>query len=169
MEHHPGERPNYARDFTMVEVRALRKRTEAAVDALLALLDEIDSDPDLEPSGDEADCSAPEGWRGFDMRHANDDAEDDEPAELDDFPEEDDPAGGDVCDEPHDADSMEGAIADLDGADEFAEESAFCRAMDRSRPERLRAHDETLRQIARVTGRMPRSHWGHVFRIGGAL
>lgn len=55
MAPHAGEQENYARDFTMVEARALRKRTEAAIEALVALLDELDIDPDLEPDEDAED------------------------------------------------------------------------------------------------------------------
>lgn len=83
MEHHPGERPTYARDFTMVEVRALRKRTETAVEALLALLDELDEpDFDCEPDNDDlGDYSWPEGCRAFSGPRDEDaeDSADDEP------------------------------------------------------------------------------------------
>ncbi|GAB4069583.1 hypothetical protein KHC28_15235 [Ancylobacter sonchi] len=46
MHTHLGERPNYVRDFTMVEASGLKKRTEATMAALQALLDELSGDPD---------------------------------------------------------------------------------------------------------------------------
>lgn len=36
------------RDFTMVEVREVRRRAEAAIETLLALLDDLDGDADVE-------------------------------------------------------------------------------------------------------------------------
>ncbi|MDR6955966.1 alcohol dehydrogenase class IV [Ancylobacter sp. 3268] len=51
MAPHAGEQENYVRSFTMVEQTGLRKRTEAAIDALMALLDELDGDPDIEDDG----------------------------------------------------------------------------------------------------------------------
>ncbi|WGD32028.1 hypothetical protein AncyloWKF20_09505 [Ancylobacter sp. WKF20] len=111
MHMHSGERPSLARTFEMIETTALRRRMERAVEALLAALDELGGDPDLEPTGDELDTSAPEGWRRFDMLAANDDAEDDDPAELDDFAEEDDPP-----EDGHDAeDNRDDLEPDADG------------------------------------------------------
>lgn len=50
---HVRERESCIREFVMVEQASLRRRTESAIDALLALLDELDSDPDLEPDNDD--------------------------------------------------------------------------------------------------------------------
>lgn len=49
---HFGERGGYVPEFVMVDTQRLRARMEAAVDTLLALLDEMDGDPDLEESAD---------------------------------------------------------------------------------------------------------------------
>lgn len=38
----------HTREFVMVERLALRERTERAIEALIAMLDELDGDPDLE-------------------------------------------------------------------------------------------------------------------------
>lgn len=67
----------------------------AAAEALISALDGADPDPDLEANGDELDVSWPEGFRPFETSLSED-------AEEDDAPEEDDPGGGDVQDEPHD-------------------------------------------------------------------
>jgi len=64
--------------------------------ALIEVLDQMDGDPDLEPNGDELDVSWPEGFRPFDTGLGED-------AEDDDAHEDDDPGGGDINDEPHDA------------------------------------------------------------------
>lgn len=53
MHTHSGERPDSVPSYVTIEERRLRHRTEQAVDALLALLDELDGDSDLEPAGDE--------------------------------------------------------------------------------------------------------------------
>ncbi|MFG1340571.1 hypothetical protein [Xanthobacter autotrophicus] len=42
-----------ARRFAPVERTSLRGRIEAAIDTLIALLDEVESDPDLEPDNDD--------------------------------------------------------------------------------------------------------------------
>lgn len=45
---------------------AVAKRVDehlAAIDALIVALDSMDTDPDLEPNGDELDASALDGWR----------------------------------------------------------------------------------------------------------
>lgn len=41
------------REFVMVERRQLRERAERAIEALIAMLDELDGDPDLEDNGDD--------------------------------------------------------------------------------------------------------------------
>lgn len=62
--------------------------------------------------------------------------------------------------EPHDAaGTFDGIVADQDAADLLREELWFASLMDRSRADRLRVHNETRRQIAHVTGRMPASYW----------
>ena len=38
----------HSREFVMVERRALRERAERTIEALIAMLDELDGDPDLE-------------------------------------------------------------------------------------------------------------------------
>ena len=40
----------HVRHFTMVEEGALRQRIEALIESMLSLLDQLDGDPDLEPS-----------------------------------------------------------------------------------------------------------------------
>lgn len=50
MNMHGRERERCVRTFEMVETEALRPRIEAAINTLLALLDELDGDADLEPS-----------------------------------------------------------------------------------------------------------------------
>lgn len=55
--------------------------------ALIATLDQMDSDPDLEPNGDELDVSWPEGFRPFEIS-VSEDAEEDDPAEDDDAGED---------------------------------------------------------------------------------
>ncbi|WP_341991851.1 hypothetical protein [Azorhizobium sp. AG788] len=52
MRTHFGERGSYVPEFVMVDTQRLRARMEAAVDTLLALLDEMDGDPDLEECAD---------------------------------------------------------------------------------------------------------------------
>ncbi len=58
---HVRERETHIRDFVMVEQASLRKRTEAAIEALVAMLDELDGDPDLEPDNDDEPWL---GWEG---------------------------------------------------------------------------------------------------------
>lgn len=48
MHTHFGERPSHVRRFEMVETQSLRRRMEAAIEALIASLDAIDGDIDLE-------------------------------------------------------------------------------------------------------------------------
>lgn len=76
---HVRERESFVPYFVMVERRRLRMRAEAAIESLLAILDEIDGDPDLENHDpeldDDGDCHEPElgwtgvgtGWRGDDL------------------------------------------------------------------------------------------------------
>lgn len=40
----------HSREFVMVERQAVRERAERTIEALIAMLDELDGDPDLEPS-----------------------------------------------------------------------------------------------------------------------
>ncbi|QJP12174.1 hypothetical protein G3545_12200 [Starkeya sp. ORNL1] len=99
------------REFVMVERQRLRMRAEAAIESLLAILDEIDGDPDLENHDPELDNDGdwhePElgwtgigtGWRGSDLDGdcsripLNHDFEDEhdgcEPDEGDDEPDAD--------------------------------------------------------------------------------
>ncbi len=82
MIHHP-------RMVELVKRAKLRQQVERAVAHLIAILDELDGDPDLEPW-----IGAPERMAGnWNPRAvgANDDRED---------PDED---GGDIVDQPHDA------------------------------------------------------------------
>ncbi|WAC29246.1 hypothetical protein [Ancylobacter sp. SL191] len=123
---HVREHPNSVRRFEMIETTALRRRMERAVEALLAALDDMDGDPDLEDA---------------------------DPAEMDDFPEEDDPPGGDVVDEPHDADTFTDLIADQDAAELLQDELWFAERMDLTRNERRDASNATLQALAKVTGR----------------
>lgn len=109
---------------------------------------------DGEDGGDYERCALESHGMGF-FATGHDDAE------------EDDPGGGDILDEPHDEGALDGIIADRDAAALLHDELWFERVMDNSRSERLRVHDETRQQVARVTGREPPSHWGAVFRIGG--
>lgn len=53
MHGHFGERPSRGRLFELVETRALRRRMEAAIDVLLATLDALDGESDLEPANDD--------------------------------------------------------------------------------------------------------------------
>ncbi|WAC25754.1 hypothetical protein [Ancylobacter sp. SL191] len=45
---HVREHPNSVRRFELIETTALRRRMERAVEALLAALDDMDGDPDIE-------------------------------------------------------------------------------------------------------------------------
>ncbi|MGV2104388.1 hypothetical protein [Rhizobium sp. 21-4511-3d] len=45
------------------QVLKARARIEAKIEELIALLDGIDGDPDIEANGDELDIGMPEGWR----------------------------------------------------------------------------------------------------------
>jgi hypothetical protein len=48
MHTHFGERPSHVRRFEMVETQSLRRRMEAAIEALIASLDALDGDTDRE-------------------------------------------------------------------------------------------------------------------------
>lgn len=61
MNTHVRERERCVRTFEMVETEALRPRIEAAIESLLALLDEIDGDADQEMDEDEEDDSPEDG------------------------------------------------------------------------------------------------------------
>ncbi|MEZ5708116.1 MAG: hypothetical protein R3E02_01870 [Blastomonas sp.] len=80
-----------------------RKAVGRAIDALVALLDQLDGDSDFELGGDDFDyspgCDEPNFERGMkgDKRHGPG-------CRYSDEGEEDDWSGGDVCDEPHDPD-----------------------------------------------------------------
>ncbi|MGQ3674019.1 hypothetical protein ACT6QH_00725 [Xanthobacter sp. TB0139] len=50
---HVRERESHVLEFVMVERELLRRRMEAAIEAMLVMLDELDGDPDLEPEEDE--------------------------------------------------------------------------------------------------------------------
>ena len=52
------------REFVMVRLDEVRARAEAAIERLIALLDEIDDDPDLEDDGlAEEEIDHPREWR----------------------------------------------------------------------------------------------------------
>ncbi len=48
MNMHLRERPSHVRTFEMIETQALRRRMEAAIETMIAALDELDGEPDLE-------------------------------------------------------------------------------------------------------------------------
>lgn len=82
-------------------------------------------------------------------------------AEPDDDAEEDDPGGGDILDEPHDAE--EDRCADADSLSQFWDEMWFMDAMNDTRSERRQAREEALQQLADVTGKPIRSpYWPRV-------
>lgn len=193
MAPHAGEHPDSVRSFEMIETTALRKRAEAAIDALLALLDEMDGDPDLEEAGDDEPALGWEGgapdrffrvspWtlaRSYDDTDREQDAGDEpegpdtdrEYAALErhgmgfirsglDDTEEDDPAGGDVLDEPHDADTFTDIIADDGAMALLHEEIWFQDRMVMTFNERRDASNAALQSLANVTGRTFQSfHW----------
>ena len=49
---HVRERGRHVREFVMVEQASLRARMEAAIEAMLAMLDELEGEADLEPDAD---------------------------------------------------------------------------------------------------------------------
>lgn len=61
MHTHFGERPSHVRRFEMVETQSLRRRMEAAIEALIASLDALDGDADFEPANDDEPSL---GWPG---------------------------------------------------------------------------------------------------------
>ncbi len=71
MNTHVRERERCARKFEMVETCALRDRLEDTIEALIALLDAIDGDADLEPTFGDIPAS------GFDEGEEDDAEEDD--------------------------------------------------------------------------------------------
>ncbi|UOK71554.1 hypothetical protein [Ancylobacter polymorphus] len=57
----------HTREFVMVERQRLRERAERAIEALIAMLDELEGDPDEEDGGDDEPDSDGEpslGWEG---------------------------------------------------------------------------------------------------------
>lgn len=90
---------------TVVSLAAYLDSVElgAAIDALIARLDADAGDPDLEANGDELDGNLSEDDV---MHHGGSFAgcPFSDPGEDDDADEDDDPAGGNVLDERHDAD-----------------------------------------------------------------
>ncbi|WP_454917274.1 S24 family peptidase [Xanthobacter sediminis] len=117
----------------------LRRRViEDRIEALISELDDLDGDPDVEPDGDELDTSFVEYRSGSAAGFPDEDAEEDDPQEEDDPREHtalerhgmgficsgpDDAEdshdaelvnedGGDVQDEPHDAEDEDTGIAD---------------------------------------------------------
>jgi hypothetical protein len=60
-----------------------RRSIEDAIERLLALLDRMEGDPDLEANGDEHDASWPEGYSGANFGAACEDDEDGHDAEAD--------------------------------------------------------------------------------------
>ncbi|RTL97429.1 hypothetical protein EJV44_08935 [Ancylobacter aquaticus] len=188
---HVRDRRRHVREFIMIERFALRERMEAAVESMLALLDELEGDTDREPDfGDWEPDNDDEPWLGWSQNgggspnyDAGEDREYDVGDDLQgpdvdreytalehhgmgfvrsgrDDAEEDDDGGSDVNDEPHDdINTFDGILADQDAAALLHEELWFQNAMDATRAERLKAHDETLGQIAKVIKRTPASHW----------
>lgn len=71
MNMHVRERERCAREFTMVETSTFRDRLEHTIEALIALLDAIDGDADLEPTFGDIPAS------GFDEGEEDDAEEDD--------------------------------------------------------------------------------------------
>lgn len=91
-----------------MNIEVVKDTLRAEIERLVNILDTLEGEPDLEPVGDELDASFME-WTS-DPRQINDgrglpfeDAEDD------------DPGGGNVLDEPHDAKDEDNGIADWDG------------------------------------------------------
>ena len=71
MNMHVRERERCAREFTMVESSTFRDRLEHTIEALIALLDALDGDADLEPTFGDIPAS------GFDEGEEDDAEEDD--------------------------------------------------------------------------------------------
>jgi hypothetical protein len=91
--------------------RAIAARIEELQDAqwaLVASLDQMDPDPDLEEDGTEHDSSWPNANRGFLAGGPFEDDEEDDPDEDSDPGEEHDHGGGDIQDEPHDWENEDG-------------------------------------------------------------
>ena len=61
MHTHFSEQESHAREFAMVETGDLRRCMERAIEALMAALDALDGDPDLESSHDDEPSL---GWTG---------------------------------------------------------------------------------------------------------
>ncbi|HWJ74680.1 MAG TPA: hypothetical protein VNX29_16075 [Kaistia sp.] len=108
MHTHFSERPSFVRSFELVETGTLRRRMQAAVDALIEALDALDGDADLEPANDDEPSL---GWPGVGHGAAGrldgpayDSGDDDR--EFDDADDED---GGDA-----ESDIAELGVADLD-------------------------------------------------------
>jgi hypothetical protein len=168
--------------LTAVDRLNVRRDIRDIIERSIDLLDALGPDPDFE-EGDDGEPSLgscethpsasswhtnarPRGETGGSQEHWADGAGDDREPDAGDDAEEVNEDGGDVNDEPHDACcTFDDIIADQDAADLLREELWFQGVMDRSHDDRLRAHDETRAAIARVTRRMPRSHWGSISRI----
>ncbi len=137
---HVRERETHIREFVMVERQALRQRMEAAIESLLALLDELEGDADLESANDDEPSLGWEGgqpsrhffvapWDDSIRRYDDTDLEQDagdEPEGRDTDREYTAPeragagfvyAGHDDAEDSHDAewDQAEDGIADMDG------------------------------------------------------
>lgn len=84
---HVRERERHVREFVMVDQARLRERIEATIEAMIAMLDELEGDPDLEPdTHDEPDvdaepslgalepsvCASQEHWAQGDTHHGAD-------------------------------------------------------------------------------------------------
>lgn len=88
---------------------SIRRRLEDTIEALITQLDALDGDPDLEEVGDERDQSVLEWFasrRCYDPRRLDllhEDAEEDDEGEDSHDAEAVNEDGGDVLDEPHDA------------------------------------------------------------------
>lgn len=81
--------------------------------------------------------------------------------ECHDGREEDDGGGGDILDEPHDAE--EDRCADADALHLFYDEMWFGRQMEDTRDERQRAREGALQRLADITGRPAQSQvWPRV-------
>lgn len=121
MHMHSSERENYVRDFVMVEQGMLRHRLEAAIESMLALLDELDGDAaDYEPDNDDEPwLSRREGVGSGDV-HSPYDLElehDEELTALESYGVGFEASGDDDAEDTHDAENDPGdwGIADMDG------------------------------------------------------
>jgi len=86
---------NYEASALGAVVGIRRARIEARIEELIALLDHLDGDPDIEANGDEHDVGVPEIWHssanfGEPVLEDDEDGADDEPEETDENGDEQD-------------------------------------------------------------------------------